>query len=96
MSKRLLELADAYKEQIFTKLHELAPGRIARLDRSVFDDKGTEAVLALVYLQGVAEALDAFDVAELPVLQPQLGSITLLPPAVMTLPCSTLMASSSG
>ncbi len=61
----LLLLADAYKEQIFSNLHELVPGRMARLDRSVFEGKITEEVLALVYMQGVAEALDAFDTAEL-------------------------------
>ena len=61
----LLLLADAHKEQIFSKLHELVPGRMARLDRSVFEGKITEEVLALVYMRGVAEALDAFDMAEL-------------------------------
>lgn len=39
---QLLLLADAYKEQIFSKLHELVPGRMARLDRSVFEGKITE------------------------------------------------------
>ncbi len=62
---QLLLLADAYKEQISTKLHELVLGRVARLDRSVFAGKTTEEVLALVYMQGVAETLDVFDVAEL-------------------------------
>lgn len=62
---QLLLLADAYKEQIFAKLHELVLGRVARLDRAVFEGKTTEEVLALIYMQGVAEALDGFDVAEL-------------------------------
>jgi hypothetical protein len=62
---QLLLLADAYKEQIFFRLHELVPGRMGRLDRSVFKGKATEEVLALVYMQGVAEALYAFDVADL-------------------------------
>lgn len=62
---QLLSLANAYKEQIYTKLHELMPNRLARLDRSVFEGKTAEEVLALVYMQGVAEALDAFDLAEL-------------------------------
>ncbi len=61
----LLILADAYKEQIYTRLHELVPGRMARLDRSAFEGKTTEEVLTLVYMQGVTESLDAFDVAEL-------------------------------
>ncbi len=39
---QLLLLADAYKEQIFSKLHELVPGRMARLDRSAFEGKTTE------------------------------------------------------
>lgn len=51
---QLLLLTDAYKEQIFTKLHELVPGRVAQLDRGVFESKITEEVLALVYMQGVA------------------------------------------
>ncbi len=62
---QLLLLTDAYKEQIFSKLLELVPGRVARLDRSGFEDKTTEEVLALVYMQGIAEALDAFDMNEL-------------------------------
>lgn len=62
---QLLLLADAYKEQIYTRLLELVPGRMARLDRSVFEGKSTEEILALVYMQGVAEALDAFDMDEL-------------------------------
>ncbi len=62
---QLFLLADAYKEQIYTKLHELVPGRIARLERSVFEGKTTEEVLGLVYMQGVGEALDAFSMAEL-------------------------------
>lgn len=62
---QLLLLADAYKEQIFSKLRELVPGRIARLDRDVFEGKTTEEVLELVYMQGVAEALDAFNMNEL-------------------------------
>lgn len=62
---QLLLLANAYKEQISSKLHGLVPGRIARLDRNVFEGKTTEEVLALVYMQGVAEALDAFSMNEL-------------------------------
>jgi hypothetical protein len=63
--EQLLLLTDAYKEQIVTRLHELVSSRLAQLDRSVFENKTTEEVLALVYMQGVAEALDAFDMAEL-------------------------------
>lgn len=62
---QLLLLADAYKEQIHTKLLELVPSRLERLDRGVFEGKTTEEVLALVYMQGVAEALDAFNMEEL-------------------------------
>lgn len=58
-------LADAYKEQIFEKLLALVPSRLERIDRVVFEDKTTEEVLALIYMQGVAEALDAFDIDEL-------------------------------
>ncbi len=61
---QLLLLTDAYKEQIYTKLLELVPDRLGRLDRSVFEGRTTEEVLALVYIEGVAEALDAFDMDE--------------------------------
>lgn len=62
---RLLQTTTAYKEQIYTKLLELLPERMARLDRGAFEGKTTEEVLALVYMQGVAEALDAFEIGEL-------------------------------
>ncbi len=62
---QLLLLTDAYKEQIYTKLLELVPDRLGQLDRGVFEGKTTEEVLALVYVQGAAEALDAFDMDEL-------------------------------
>ncbi len=62
---QLLLLTDAYKEQIYTKLLELVPDRLGRLDRSVFEGRTTEEVLALVYIEGVAEVLDAFDMDEL-------------------------------
>ncbi len=62
---QLLLLTDTYKEQIFSKLRELVPGRMARLDRSGFKGKTTEEALELVYMQGVAEALDVFDMSEL-------------------------------
>ncbi len=62
---QLLLLTDVYKEQIFSGLRELVPGRVARLDRSGFEVKTTEEVLELVCMQGVAEALDAFDMSEL-------------------------------
>ena len=62
---QLCLLADAYKEQIFEKLLKLVPSRLERLDRAVFEGKTTEEVLALIYMQGVAEALDAFDIDEL-------------------------------
>lgn len=63
--EQLLLLADAYKEQIFAKLREMVPRRVATLDPGVLEGKATEEILALVYMQGVAEALDAFDMAEL-------------------------------
>ncbi len=63
--EQLLLLADAYKEQVFAELLEMVPRRVATLDPSVLEDKATEEILALVYMQGVAEALDAFDMAEL-------------------------------
>jgi hypothetical protein len=62
---RLLQTTTAYKERIYAKLLELLPERMARLDRGAFEGKTTEEVLALVYMQGVAEALDAFDMGEL-------------------------------
>ena len=62
---QFLQLANAYKEQIYTKLLELVPDRLARLDESVPEGKTSEEVLALVYMQGAAEALDAFDMVEL-------------------------------
>ena len=62
---RFLTLADAYKTQIHTKLLELVPERLGRLDASVVEGKTTDEVLALIYMQGVAEALDAFDMDEL-------------------------------
>lgn len=62
---RFLTLADQYKEQIYTKLLALAPDRIRRIDPAVLADKTSEEALALIYMQGVAEALDAFDPAEL-------------------------------
>ena len=62
---QLLLLADAYKEQIYTKLLELVLSRLERLDPSVLAEKTFEEVLALVYMQGAAEALDAFDMTEL-------------------------------
>jgi hypothetical protein len=62
---QLFLVASRHKEEIFSKLHELVPERLARLDRTVFEGKTTEEVLALVYMQGVAEALDAFDMREL-------------------------------
>ncbi len=62
---RFLTLADAYKTQIYTKLLELAPERLGRFDPTVLEGRTTEEVLALIYMQGVAEALDAFDVSEL-------------------------------
>lgn len=64
-SDKLLTLSDAYKEQIFSKLSDLAPGRIAQIDRRELEGKTTEEVLILLYLQGVAEALDLFDMTEL-------------------------------
>lgn len=56
---------DAYKERIYQGLLELLPKRMARLDHGAFEGKTTEEVLALVYMQGVAEALDAFDLNEM-------------------------------
>lgn len=64
-AQAVLKLANSYKEQIFTKLRTTLPERMANLDRSVFEGKTTEEVLALVYMQGAAEALDAFDMTEL-------------------------------
>lgn len=63
--EHLLQLTDAYKEQIFNRLHELVSGRLERLERGVFEGKTIEEILALVCVQGVAEALDALDVNEL-------------------------------
>lgn len=63
--ENIYDIVDAYKEQIFSKLYELVPSRLERLDRGVFEGKTTEEVLALVYMQGVAEALDAFNMEEL-------------------------------
>ncbi len=62
---RLLTLADLYKTQIYTKLLELVPERLGRLDQAVLEGKPIEEALALIYMQGVAEALDAFDTGEL-------------------------------
>ena len=62
---RLLTLADLYKTQIHTKLLELVPRRLGQLDRTVLEGQTTEEVLALIYMQGVAEALDALDISEL-------------------------------
>lgn len=62
---RFLCLADLYKEQIYTKLQDLVPDRLGQLEPEVLIDRPTEEVLALIYMQGVAEALDAFDLAEL-------------------------------
>ena len=62
---QLLLLADAYKEQTYTKLLELVPDRLKRLEPGVLEGKTFEEALALIYMQGVAEALDAFDMAEL-------------------------------
>ena len=62
---QLLLLANAYKEQIREKLLKLVPDRLAQLDPGVFEGRTAEEVLALIYMQGVAEALDAFDIAEL-------------------------------
>ena len=62
---RLLRLAETYKEQILAKPEELAPGRMGRIDRTLLEGKTTEEVLAAIYMQGVAEALDAFSVSEL-------------------------------
>ena len=64
-TSRFLRLADLYKEQIYTKLQDLVPDRLGRLEPGVLTGKTTDEALALVYMQGVAEALDAFDVAEL-------------------------------
>ena len=64
--EHLLELADAYKAQIFTKLLELISSRLADWTTVPLRAKRTtEGVLALIYLQGSGEALDAFDIAEL-------------------------------
>ncbi len=60
-----LTLADVYKTQVHTKLLELVPEHLGRLDHAVLESKTTEEVLALMYMQGVAEALDAFDMGEL-------------------------------
>lgn len=62
---RFLTPADLYKTQIHTKLLELVPERSGRLDHAVLEGKTNEEVLALIYMQGVAEALDAFDMDEL-------------------------------
>ncbi len=62
---QLLLLANAYKKRIYERLLELVPERVAALDRSVFEVKATEEVLARVHMQGAAEALDAFDMSEL-------------------------------
>lgn len=65
MCRQLLTRIDAHKERIYQGLLDLLPERMARLDRSAFDGKTAEEVLALVYMQGVAEALDAFDLDEM-------------------------------
>ena len=46
-------------------MEELAPRRMARTYRTLLEGKATEEVPALIYMQGVAEALDAFDLVEL-------------------------------
>lgn len=46
-------------------MEELAPRRMARTYRTLLEGKATEEVPALIYMQGVAETLDAFDMAEL-------------------------------
>lgn len=43
---RFLTLADRYKEQIYAKLQELVPERLARLEPGVLTGRPTEAVLA--------------------------------------------------
>lgn len=63
--EQLLLLANAYKEQIYARLLEMVPKRLVTLDPDVLEGKTTEEMLTLVYMQGVAEALDAFDMAEL-------------------------------
>ena len=65
MNAQFLLLAEAYKEQIHAKLLKLVPDRLAQLDPNVFEGRTSEEVLALIYMQGVSEALDAFDMAEL-------------------------------
>ena len=62
---QILLLADAYKKRIHEKLLKLVPDRLAQLDPGVFEGRTFEEVLALIYMQGVAEALDAFDMTEL-------------------------------
>lgn len=63
--EELLTLASAYKEQIYARLLETVPKRLATLDLDVLEGKTTQEMLILVYMQGIAEALDAFDMAEL-------------------------------
>lgn len=60
-----LTLARRYKEQVYTKLLDLVPDRLGQLDHAALADQTLEETLALIYMQGVAEALDAFDPAEL-------------------------------
>ena len=60
-----LKLAEGYKEQVYGKLLELLPGRILRIDKSQIRSMSMEEVMQYMYIQGVAEALDSYDVGEL-------------------------------
>ncbi len=61
---KLLALAEAYKEHIYTKLLKLLPQRLGSIDRQPLRGLSSEEVMSRMYAQGVAEALDAFKVEE--------------------------------
>lgn len=62
---RLFALARAYKEHIVHKLEAFLPQRLAQIDRASLQGLTGEEVMKQMYLQGVNEALEAFDVEEL-------------------------------
>lgn len=60
----LIDVFDHYKEQIYGKLLELAAERVQGIAPERLEPPNLPETLALLYMQGVAEALDAVSPAE--------------------------------
>ncbi|ADI15614.1 hypothetical protein [Truepera radiovictrix] len=63
-ARDIVELADAYKLRLFDRLRDRLPERLRAFRGDALKGQAAD-VLTYAYLQGVQDALDAFDMAEL-------------------------------